>query len=297
MKLINKITATLIPDTQQRAFLGGENVELTIDVLKFKDGSIRVTLPDFKPEAQHRYLRIEAFCESLDDLMVVSQIKEITDRLSKTPRITSLKILSTMYTRYDRPMFENGIDGFGAKCFTQFVNSMGFSVIDVLDCHSNVTTDLLNMGFSSVKQLHLAASTIDTSVLGVNIVAPDKGAVVKNEYAKIICNKVRNPETGEITGMEILQDSVTIPERKFLVVDDICEGGRTFIEVAKLLEEKYPNSERELYITHGIFANNAVPKLLEKYSRVNVYIMKKSVYDSLHELEKSKLSVKFLVNA
>ena len=297
MKSINKITATLIPDTQQRNFLGGENVELTIDVLKFKDGSLRVTLPDFNPDVQHRYFKVEAFCESMEDLMVISQVKEIVERLSKTPRITSLKLLSTLYTRYDRPMFKTGIDGFGAKCFTQFVNAMKFDVVDVLDCHSRVTVDLLNMGISSHEQLHLMASIVDTSVIDMNLVAPDEGATVKNEYARLICDKVRNTETGEITGMEIVHDSVINPEKKFLVVDDICEGGRTFLEVAKLLEEKYPNTERELYITHGIFSNNAVPKLLEKYSKVHVYIMKASVYDSLHELEKSKLNIKFLVNA
>jgi len=37
-------------------------------------------------------------------------------------------------------------------------------------------------------------------------------------------------------------------------VDDICDGGRTFIESAGLLREAYPEADIHLYVSHGIFS-------------------------------------------
>lgn len=299
MKNIEKFKVTLMPDTIQSSYGKLRDIELDVDIMTFNDGSKRVVLTNFSAtNNEHRYVKIQAFIESMDDLMVVSQIKEIITRLSKVKKKFSLHIISTAYTRYDRPMFKSGLDGFGAKCFADFINSLGFESVSFLDCHSDVMINQLKNGFiNPPPQLTYVAKTVGASIVDFNFVAPDKGAVKKNTEADVVCDKVRNPETGEITGMAIIEDNPCDLNAPFLVIDDICEGGRTFIEVAKLLEEKYPDNERELYITHGIFSNNAVGKLLEKYSKIHVYIMKKSMYDSLNELDKSKLNVNFLVNS
>jgi ribose-phosphate pyrophosphokinase len=118
------------------------------------------------------------------------------------------------------------------------------------------------------------------------VVAPDKGAVgrakgVWNYFGssinreKHIANnrtlfgeKVRDPDTGEILGTLVFaQDddgnanhlipgrpnSSHIKGKPILIVDDICDGGRTFIELAKVLRE-YGPSQITLYVTHGIFS-------------------------------------------
>jgi ribose-phosphate pyrophosphokinase len=41
--------------------------------------------------------------------------------------------------------------------------------------------------------------------------------------------------------------------RDFLIVDDICDGGRTFIELAKVLRP-LTSGQVKLYVTHGIFS-------------------------------------------
>jgi ribose-phosphate pyrophosphokinase len=91
------------------------------------------------------------------------------------------------------------------------------------------------------------------------IIAPDKGAVPRAEVAARFigshevkyATKVRNPENGEILRTEI-QDG-DYKGKNLLIVDDICDGGRTFIELAKVLREHNP-SRIDLYITHGIFS-------------------------------------------
>ena len=42
---------------------------------------------------------------------------------------------------------------------------------------------------------------------------------------------------------------------KYIIVDDICDGGRTFIELAKAIHGSRPTAEVYLVVTHGIFSN------------------------------------------
>jgi ribose-phosphate pyrophosphokinase len=83
-----------------------------------------------------------------------------------------------------------------------------------------------------------------------------------------------------------------------LVIDDICEGGRTFIELAKLFKEvKGKETQINLYVTHGIFSNNAVEKLLDFYSKIYVNFMKESDYDKLTDSQQDNVFVNTLINA
>ena len=298
MELIEKFKVLLKPDTAQAAYEALPEVEVTVDLLEFTDGSIRVVLPNIEHVIglNHRYLQVECFAESMDDFMIVSQIKEIVDRLSRTPKTSTLKVLSTLYTRYDRPMFPAGNDGFGAKCAAQMINSLNFNFVNFIDCHSDVMIRELNHGIVGASQMGMASDLVGDLDF-YSIVAPDKGALTKNPHADVVCHKVRDTTTGRITGMELIRSIRKSESDPLLVIDDICEGGRTFIGVAELLEEKYPNVERELYITHGVFSNAAsIVNLCEKYSKIHVYIMRASLYNSLHEFEQNKLNVKYLVN-
>jgi ribose-phosphate pyrophosphokinase len=39
-----------------------------------------------------------------------------------------------------------------------------------------------------------------------------------------------------------------------MIVDDICDGGRTFIKLAKAIQNQRPNAKIYLVVTHGIFS-------------------------------------------
>jgi ribose-phosphate pyrophosphokinase len=95
------------------------------------------------------------------------------------------------------------------------------------------------------------------------VVSPDAGAMKKVEkVAKrfavpmLVGGKHRNPITGEITGSYINYDSALVGKSTLLIVDDICAGGRSFIELAKAIKlaRTYDN-KIELYVTHGTFEN------------------------------------------
>ncbi|MNQ12726.1 ribose-phosphate pyrophosphokinase [compost metagenome] len=57
-----------------------------------------------------------------------------------------------------------------------------------------------------------------------------------------------------------------------LVVDDICDGGRTFTELAKVLKQ-YDLGSLSLYITHGIFSAGVevLTNVFDKVYTMNTY--------------------------
>jgi ribose-phosphate pyrophosphokinase len=112
-------------------------------------------------------------------------------------------------------------------------------------------------------------SIIDYSKL--LLLSPDAGALKKiygvAEYMGyerdiIVASKYRNLKTGKVE-KTIVPMSPNDADKDIFIIDDICDGGRTFIEAAKSIEEirKLSSSVRPeeygknyLIVTHGIFS-------------------------------------------
>lgn len=153
---------------------------------------------------------------------------------------------------------------FGLGMFTQILNLAGFREIMIVDPHSPVTVALLEnicLNLIVVEQHELVGHLPLFNDLNLPksewvVVAPDKGAIGRAKRAAerlsipnvAVADKIRDPKTGEITGMSLDGDIVG---KHVLVVDDICDGGRTFIELAKHLTGAV---SRTLFVTHGIFS-------------------------------------------
>lgn len=60
------------------------------------------------------------------------------------------------------------------------------------------------------------------------------------------------------------------PPKPILVMDDICDGGATFISLAKEIKahELYNDQELWLYVTHGIFSKGKQTLLDAGYSKI-----------------------------
>ncbi|EGT3606852.1 phosphoribosyltransferase family protein (plasmid) [Clostridium perfringens] len=86
------------------------------------------------------------------------------------------------------------------------------------------------------------------------VVAPDKGAKARNFDLGIethIClNKCRK-DGQVITELGEVSNDV-VDGKTFVILDDICDGGRTFANAATILKEYYPNSKVILAVAHAI---------------------------------------------
>jgi ribose-phosphate pyrophosphokinase len=109
---------------------------------------------------------------------------------------------------------------------------------------------------------------------GCVLVAPDKGATAKVaalanllQHRWIQGDKVRDPKTGALSGFSVDDDGKSIEGCHLVVVDDICDGGGTFIGLGEELNKLKPKS-MDLYVTHGIFSKG-YDKLLEIYTTIH----------------------------
>lgn len=122
------------------------------------------------------------------------------------------------------------------------------------------------------------------------VVFPDKGACEKigqygGDIKYIRCEKERDPETGHLSNFSI--SGTYFDETKenpyFIIVDDICEGGGTFLGLHDVIKEKYPNCKIDLHTTFRVHENGIerYKELDEKFENVTYWynIKEKTYYD------------------
>ena len=75
----------------------------------------------------------------------------------------------------------------------------------------------------------------------------------KTGLTVVEAKKVRDVATGQIMKTEIDSDQLVGVDTA-IIVDDICDGGRTFTELSKVIRESGFQGELILCVTHGIFS-------------------------------------------
>lgn len=181
------------------------------------------------------------------------------------------------YARQDRRC--NPGEAAGAKVFAQLINALGCKSVVITDPHSEVIAQLIN-GAQVADQCEVFGHLNFADYV---IVAPDLGALKKAEkFAEYVgargvvgFHKTRDMATGEITNHVLINHNGVIIGQgdKFLVLDDICDGGRTFVGVAHELRNFSPE-RLELAVTHGIFSygKEVVTDVYDKVYTTNSFI-------------------------
>ena len=158
------------------------------------------------------------------------------------------------YARQDRVCYDG--ESYSLLVFANLINSLNFKNVTVWDFHNikklGLFTNIKNV--ESYKFINPILKNIGTNTV---FVAPDKGAIGRlieftRYYSSTYAEKIRNPDTGVITGTKVNLDDFN--KRDVFIVDDICDGGRTFTELTKVLKEKHNVGRVYLFVTHGIFS-------------------------------------------
>lgn len=224
----------------------------------FFGGEIQVQVPGLPPTLDGD-LTVMARLQSAESLIQLCLLTEILDRVHDGKR--TLVVPYFPYARQDRVMAAH--EAFSLKPVARLVNSLGFDRVVVCDPHSDVTAALVE-GIRVIPQVDLMAShellrAVVSGSDGMALVAPDAGAAKKALAVAqrlglplITASKVRDVSTGAITRTDVNEGGFLVcPDR--LIVDDICDGGRTFIELARVLRAQGARRVY-LYVTHGIFS-------------------------------------------
>lgn len=169
------------------------------------------------------------------------------------------------YSRADR-MFVSG-DCFGLSVFADILNTIAYDSALTLDVHSAVSLSLVPY-LENVSPKGFQDSVI-ASLDHPVILLPDKGArdrfTTDTDSIILHCEKDRDVATGELKGF-IVPKKEEFQGKPVLIVDDICDGGATFLGIAKAMQDY--GLELDLAVTHGIFS-----KGLDELAKVfkNIY--------------------------
>jgi ribose-phosphate pyrophosphokinase len=178
--------------------------------------------------------------------------------------------------RSDRKFMKGSIN-YIKDVIAPIINLQGYEEVEIMDPHSDVleacinnfskmgTEKLLNFSFKDYFLSKGHKTWKQENVDNILLVSPDAGALKKiYEVAQhigyksdvIVATKYRNPITGQIERTNVpLNITDDYLDKDIFIVDDICDGGRTFIEVAKAIKsEKRFIGEIYLVVTHGIFS-------------------------------------------
>ena len=215
-----------------------------MEIKKFKDGQINVSL-DLRASAEYTMRGT-----SYEDLFAAASYVE-TVKNTFPYKFCVLKIMCLIGQRSDRRF--NQYESFDLKVITNFINSMRYSRVEILHPHSDVTTALINNSVVVDHQTYIEDALLKIDDKNAVLVSPDAGAykatyqIAENiERELVASNKFRKD------GVPFIQVQGDVTGKACLIVDDIADGGRTFIALAKRLREEGA-TKVYLYVTHGMF--------------------------------------------
>lgn len=241
-----------------------DDAELSVD--EFPDGSFRFTV-DYKG-SEEIYVTLKS---TLPEAIIAAC--QVCGTLSNNHPYALLTLV--VQTMPDQRADREEVPGMSnpASVSAILLGNLPVDILVVYDLHSNVSREVL-VSMCEINDIELVVHEpldcfiqalsqpdIDPATSIDYVVAVDKGAVHRAEtVAKyygasvIYCDKKR--VDGKIVGHEIIAQPNTdwLASSNVWVVDDLCDGGATFISVAKLLHEHYNFHDLNLYVTHGLFS-------------------------------------------
>ena len=244
----------------------GVDGELTYKSFLFPSGEVGVKLdviPKFFVDASR--IKLLARINSSKDFIELAMVKDAIEREYRERYndldmpLIDVFIPKFPYAQQDRIC--NKGESLSVEVFARLVNSLNFNTVTILDPHSNVTPPLINRvkvitQLQLINRFHAFMNRVQS---GNNVfLDPDFGArkkiedIVKffdrTEY--IVGEKQRNLSTGEI--IKTVVHCGDLGGKDVIICDDICLGGATFIEIAKVLKTKNVG-KIVLFVTHGVF--------------------------------------------
>jgi ribose-phosphate pyrophosphokinase len=238
-----------------------------VKTFNFSAGEVNPTLPE---GLKAGVFNITAFLQSSDAVM---NLIMVIDALKRNYGDYPIKLFVPYlpYSRQDRLC--NKDEAIGLEVILDLLSSR-VDTVTTLDVH--------NLSACRPKNINLKINNIScerlisgSGAIGKNtvLVAPDAGSrsrvyiVAKDTDTDFIQgNKHRDTATGALSHFSVDTFGVACEGKDLLIIDDICDGGGTFIglydELVKLKPKKI-----DLYVTHGIFSKG-YEKLLSKFDTI-----------------------------
>jgi ribose-phosphate pyrophosphokinase len=267
------------------------------EISKFPDGQQSVKI------VEHQYNTFLSLRDRTNSITIKSRLNTFQDleliicanQALKEIGVKSVKLFIPYCIggRSDRKFQEGGIN-YIKTVIAPILNSQNFDEVRIMDPHSDVLEACIN-NFIKIDNNRLVKFALDNIVKdggtqdNICLVSPDAGAYKKifdvatwfGIKEIITASKVRDLSTGKILRTEVPSIEKYGDEMNYVIVDDICDGGRTFIELAKVIKEQKPNVKIYLVVTHGIFSAG--------FKELNNYFEKIYTTNSIKDIEETNV--------
>lgn len=243
----------------------GRNITKIFDVSHFPCGEVNVNIcPTSMPAAGETVFFVE---RSMDLMTIVCKMDILHNAGVYNISIVLPYMPYSRQDRYTAPGYSFALDQ-----FAMMLDIMGFHKVYTVDVHSSAAFNVMP-GLKNISTFPVIDKIIGNMSGPVVLVAPDEGAAHKVEtFAQqarfkwcindvVYATKVRDPKTGNITDTRVPFIDKTV--KNILVMDDICDGGRTFTEIGKRLPQ---DPILHLFVTHGRFSK---PDVFEYFDEVH----------------------------
>lgn len=225
--------------------------EIKFQSFTFSGGEPHIKIvPDFDT---NRKVTITHRLNSFNDLGLLCVTVDALRRMDV--KIIELFIPYFPAARQDRVMIPG--EPLSVKVYADIINAMQLNKVFVFDAHSEVTPALLNNS-TVIPNYAFIKEVLNKIGQNVKLISPDGGALKKiykvSEFLGgvevVECSKSRDVKTGKLSGFKVYEDD--LQGMDCLIVDDICDGGGTFVGLAEELKKKNAG-KLYLAVSHGIF--------------------------------------------
>lgn len=195
---------------------------------------------------------------SSDDVMKIFLANDALQRLGF--KKIDLYMPYVPYGRQDRVMTHG--EPLSLKVFANLINSCNFGKVTICDPHSSVTDALFNnlvvKDISAWLNRQIEKIKNDNLNASIGLISPDAGAVKRtimaSELSFVPVSSIATKERQPNGDIKINLSFNGVAPDVAIISDDICDGGKTFIELAKVLKEEHGVQRVYLIVTHGIFS-------------------------------------------
>lgn len=268
-----------------------ERSEIKYRIDKFPDGQQNVSITfGINPIIATPVVEIKARINNWNDLQVLVCAVASLRRLGI--QVIHLFCPIILGSRSDRK-FEKGGSNYMKDVISPIINSLGFSTVTSYDVHSYVSEACIN-NFDNMSNISLLRNFLtnwypnrkfsNTTDKNGNIemfgnkfilVSPDAGALHKvNKLAEeigykgniITCTKERDAE-GKLTKTYVPIDGRNL-EKDVIIIDDICDGGRTFINIVNALKSYKEFKGKVYFVVSHMLHDTPNPELLSLFDGI-----------------------------
>jgi ribose-phosphate pyrophosphokinase len=229
------------------------------DVLLYPDSQPHVTLKGIGPDDDVHV--IHPMRSALDVMRLASIGNALKHATAGSKHLTIPYLLGARSDRVMKPG-----DSVELEVMADIINNCRFNTVRIFDVHSPRALELIQRSSNVDNRVLVQGYGQENAVL----IVPDKGAVHKSHAYRgwnpnitdtVYCDKARDLSNGAITLKVLDPDKCT--DRNCVIIDDLCDGGGTFLAIAEQIKPKHLT----LIVTHGIFSKG-FPALLRSFQEI-----------------------------